>query len=84
MNDQQPEKFQVYAWEDAVYVKMLTTGEVHGTVALYDLAGKMVFSSGLANLRLNKFRPALVRGLYLVKVQTSRSVVTDKIFINQL
>ena len=83
VNDQQPEKFQVYAWEDAVYVKMLTTGEVHGTVALYDLAGKMVFSGGLANLRLNKFRPALVRGLYLVKVQTSRSVVTDKIFINQ-
>ena len=44
--------------------------------------GKTVFSGKLENLPLNKFRPLVPAGLYMVKLQTARALHTTKVFIS--
>ncbi|MEI7660586.1 MAG: T9SS type A sorting domain-containing protein [Bacteroidota bacterium] len=76
------DRMQVYSWEDIVYVKHLNEGNVSGTVVIYDLTGKTVFSGKLENQPLNKFRPMVPDGLYMVKLQTARTFHTTKVFIS--
>ena len=83
VDDQQGDNIQIYAYDNIVYVKHLTPGDIHGTVLIYDITGQKVFSGELSNLRLNKFPLLVTTGVYMVKVQTDRALVTGKVFINQ-
>ena len=83
VNDPQGSKIQIYAYDDIVYVKHLSSGDIHGTVLIYDITGQKVFSGKLENLLLNKFRLTITTGFYVVKVQTGQAFVTGKVFLNQ-
>jgi len=73
----------VYGFEDQVYVKITATCETGGNLRIYDLSGRQVFSGKLQNLRINKFRPSITGGLYLVKVETGNAVISKKVFIGE-
>ena len=81
--DPQGNKLQIYSYDDVVYVKHLSSGDIHGSVLIYDITGQKVFSGKLENLLLNKFRLTVTTGFYVVKVQTGQVFVTGKVFLNQ-
>jgi hypothetical protein len=82
VSEQGPDQVQVYSWEDIVYVKHFTSGNIHGTITLYNLTGVKVFEAPLQNVMLNKFQPSLLEGYYVARVQTDNVTVTVKIFLN--
>jgi len=83
VKEQGQDQVQVYSWEDVVYVKHITSGNIHGTITLYNLTGVKVFEAPLENVILNKFRPSLIEGYYVARVQTDNATITTKVFLNQ-
>ncbi len=83
ITSRQGDELQIYSWEDIVYVKHLKPGDLRGTVSIYDLSGREVFSGVLENILLNKYLPGVTSGFYVVKVQTDRVFVTGKVFLNK-
>jgi len=82
ISEQGPDQIQVYSWEDFVYVKHITSGNIHGTISLYNLTGVKVFEAQLQDVILNKFQPSLLQGYYVARVLTDNASVTVKIFLN--
>ncbi len=77
------ESIAVYSFGELVYVKILTPGEIRGNLRIYDLSGRQVFGGLLQNLSLNRFRPLIPGGLYLVKIETGSTVISKKVFIGE-
>ena len=82
VKEQGQDQVQVYSWEDVIYVKHITSGNIHGTITLYNLTGVKVFEAPLENVILNKFRPSLIEGYYVARVQTDNATITTKVFLN--
>jgi hypothetical protein len=80
--EKQREDFQVYSYKDAVYVKSLSEHETHGTISIFDQAGRYVFSSMLNDIPLNVYRPSVHEGLYLVRIQTDQTIKVTKVHLH--
>ena len=82
-DDLSREAIQIYSYEDAVYVKHLTPGSIHGTITLYNMTGMKVFGGQLEDFPLNIFHPDVCLGYYVALVRTGSTVVTGKVFLKQ-
>jgi hypothetical protein len=82
-DEKSKESIQVYSWKDAVYVKILTAGNIRGTITLYNMIGMKVFEGRLEDSPLNTFHPLLTEGYYLALVQTETMNATGKVFLKQ-
>jgi hypothetical protein len=80
--EKQREDFQVYSYKDAVYVKSLSEQETHGTISIFDQAGRYVFSSMLNNIPLNVYRLSVHEGLYLVRIQTDQTIKVTNVYLH--
>jgi len=76
-------QFQVYAYEDAVYVKNLIAAGMQGDLKMFDQTGRLVFSATLQNIPLNVFRPQVTDGFYMVTVNNEHAVKTVKVYLHQ-
>ncbi len=79
--DEKDKGFQIYSFEDYLYVKNLVKGNTYGTVWMYDLTGRTVFHADLKDFTINKFNPGVNGGYYAVKVITKDGVYTEKVYL---
>ena len=79
--DEKTAGFQIYSFEDYVYVKNLVKGATYGHVWIYDLTGRTVFNADLKDMAINKFEPGTVAGYYLVRVVSKDGVYTQKVYV---
>jgi hypothetical protein len=80
--DEKNAGFQIYSFEDYVYVKNLVKGATNGHVWIYDLTGRTVFNADLKDFTINKFNPGVNEGYYVVRVITKDGVYTQKVYLN--
>jgi hypothetical protein len=73
--------FQIYSFEDYLYVKNLVKGTTTGHIWIYDLTGRTVFNADLKDLSINKFDPGVVEGYYVARVVTRDGVYTQKVYL---
>jgi hypothetical protein len=71
----------VYSFEEYVYVKINGIPAVQGTISIFDQLGRIVFSDKLENAPVNKFKPGLIQGYYVVMVKTDQFLVNKKIYL---
>jgi hypothetical protein len=74
--------FQVYASGSALVVKKLTAQNAAGTIELYDMIGRRVFSSVLEDLIVNRYELSVTEGYYVARLCNDNRVMTQKIFIH--
>jgi len=74
--------FQVYASGSSLVVKKLTAQNANGTIELYDMIGRRVFSSVLEDLIVNRYDLSVTEGYYVARLYNDNRVMTQKIFIH--
>ena len=72
---------QIYSFDDYVYVRNLVKGTTKGSIQIYDVLGKKVFSGILQDMELNKFMPGVMEGYYMVRVITADNSYTQKVYL---
>jgi hypothetical protein len=82
LQEKDPHNMLVYSYEDLIYINSGGEKDISGTITLFDLYGRTVFSSSLANVPLQKFHPGVTQGCYVVMVRTRESVVNRKVYLN--
>jgi hypothetical protein len=75
-------EFRIYTNQNTLCIKSSTRTGNDGTVTIFDLVGKEVYSSELTNTTMNKFRLDINNGYYIVKVVTGLEVHTQKILLS--
>jgi hypothetical protein len=73
--------FRIYAYDGEVYVKNPEGGTAGGTVRIYDLTGRIVFSASLSDQPVNRFAPGTAEGYYIVRVVGVDFAVTGKVYL---
>jgi hypothetical protein len=71
----------VYSFEEYVYVKISVMPTVQGTINIIDQLGRIVYSDKLENQPVNKFKPGLLQGYYVVTVKTDQFLINRKIYL---
>ncbi|HTX88623.1 MAG TPA: hypothetical protein VMC08_06515, partial [Bacteroidales bacterium] len=72
---------EIYSCDHVLYVLLPAGRPSGGTVLLYDLAGRQVFTAKLEEAGLNRYVPGLCEGYYLAKVDAPGSTVFKKVFL---
>jgi hypothetical protein len=75
------QNFQIYSFEDIVYIKNIKGGTTSGDVFIYDLTGRKMFQDKLQDNRINQYRLGVNEGYYLVKVITPDNTYHQKIYL---
>jgi hypothetical protein len=74
--------FQIYSYEQTIYVKSTTGLNKDARIYVYDALGRTLYQSAFSVISLNKFDLNLSHGNYIVKVLANSGVYTQKIFID--
>lgn len=74
--------FQIYSYEQTIYVKSTTGLNKDARIYVYDALGRTVYQSAFSVISLNKFDLNLSHGYYIVKVLANSGVYTQKVFID--
>jgi len=80
---QASETVQIYSFGDAVFIKTNSTANTKGQVFIFDPIGKEQFQGNLSGTEITKISPDLSTGYYVVKVVTSESAYSKKVFISR-
>ena len=75
LQEKDPQNMLVYSYEDLIYINSGGEKDISGTITLFDLYGRTVFSSSLANVPVQKFHPGVTQGCYVV-------MVNRKVYLN--
>jgi hypothetical protein len=81
-NEMGGEGFRIYTNLNTLFIRCSARTGNNGTVTVFDLVGKEVYTSELTDTPLNKFRLDLNKGYYIVKVVTGMEVQTQKILLS--
>ncbi|HPS72659.1 MAG TPA: T9SS type A sorting domain-containing protein [Bacteroidales bacterium] len=73
--------FRIYSFDQYFYIRNLVKGDTYGSVSVYDLLGRNVFTADLNNLEINKYNPGVNEGYYMIRVVTHDGVYTQKVYI---
>ncbi len=82
-NNQASETIQIYSFGDAVFIKTNSSANTKGQVFIFDPIGKEQFQENLSGTEITKISPDLSTGYYVVKVVTSESAYSKKVFISR-
>ena len=70
----------IYTWEQTLYVNFSEEG-ANRLLQLYDLGGRLVFSQTLDQGLSHALQMKLEQGMYLVRIQSPKSVTTKRVFV---
>jgi len=73
------QNFRVYSNENTIYVQ--TQGKQNVTIVVYDVMGQEILSTQAINENITRIKVTSGTGYYLVKVQTGKHFITEKVFI---
>jgi len=73
---------EIYSFDKIVYVKREFSSHLQGDIFLFDMTGREVFSGKLKDILLDRFYPNVNEGCYLVKVISTNTTSTQKVFLN--
>lgn len=74
--------FQIYSYEQTIYVKSTTGLNKDARIYVYDALGRTLYQSAFSVISLNKFDLNLSHGNYIIKVLANSGVYTQKVFID--
>jgi len=72
---------QIYSYGNAIYVQSSDGTPGNGTVFVYDLMGKELYSNTLSNQALSRIVPGVMEGYYLVRVVTGEGSYNGKVYL---
>jgi hypothetical protein len=73
------EIISIYAEEKVVYIRK--SSELLGEIAIYDMLGQKIVSQSINDSELQRITIGNGTGYYIVKVQSGKSLMTQKVFI---
>jgi hypothetical protein len=73
--------FGFYSFENSIYVQN-NTKNISGTITVYDMIGKEVVQTNLANDAITRINTNLNKGFYIVSVKTGDGLYSQKVYIN--
>ena len=79
IDDNSTQQVSIYSYEDIIYVQ--TPGTQKANIIVYDVMGQEVLHKQTINENLIRLKVTSGTGYYLVKVQTGKQFITEKVFI---
>jgi hypothetical protein len=70
----------VYSYGDRVYVRINGTGEISGTIVVYDIIGREVYRNQLSGSHMQEFNLSGLHGYYIARITSNQGTVSKKIF----
>lgn len=74
-------EIEIYSHEEFIYIKNNSNKAVKGEISIFNILGQNIYSATLPKISLNRISLNCKTGNYIVKLQTSNNVYTQKIFM---